>query len=417
MKKFIFIFIFLLCWVSSVLFSLEYNNVSSFIINAIKDESYDINFSKNFSDEVKKFIDEYNMRLVFKEIRNKYGIPEECRNISFVNNMMICDLYFKDYILKLNISLNANGQIDKISFTSPAKRHFSSDSINEITGLKSILIQNIKNNKILFEYNKDRILEVSSAIKLYLMLALVDRENRLDKVVYTDKRFYSIPPYIVYMMPDSSPVTLHTLLFLMAGFSDNSATDHIIKYLGQKDIPLYLKKYGNSAYLKNKPFPTTLQLSLLLSSSTATEYLNSDTEKRYEILENLIYDYNSKNITLSQLTDRLLEAWKINNKIGYFASAFDICKLMRQIYYHKKKKLMLDILKTELKFLKLKTGEKYKYAGFKSGTKPGTVSLNWLIINRKDEPFCVSFTVNSTQTVSISDILPYATSLMDSYLK
>jgi len=407
---FCFIFLFNL---ESFIFAFEKNiEAVDFIVSLINTQNYKEDFSNNFSDLFKKYISEEKIKLVFKELRNKYGNIVGYKTIDL--NKGIFEIEFEKVILTLSITLDG-GKINSLYFSNPTtKNNFSIANLNEINSEKSILIKNLNDNKIIFEFNKELPLEISSLFKLYLLMGVLEKENDLSKIIKINENYYSIPPSILYYFPKNSLVTLYTYLFLMISQSDNTATDHIISFVGEDKIPLLLKKYGNLNYEMNIPFLYTSDIfRIFYSTENLKSYLNSNAGDKQLILKKLRNDKEINNIItnrdLKKMEDVLLKNNDYHTKIGWFASASDICRFFEYAIKSKEIKTIKEILaaNTEISVNSLISDdikEKYKYIGGKLGSKFGVVSVGFLITTKKDTPYCFSAIFNSKEPITYESI-------------
>jgi hypothetical protein len=397
----------------SFIFAFEKNiEAVDFIVSLINTQNYKEDFSNNFSDLFKKYISEEKIKLVFKELRNKYGNIVGYKTIDL--NKGIFEIEFEKVILTLSITLDG-GKINSLYFSNPrTKNDFSIADLNEINSEKSVLIKNLNDNKIIFEFNKDLPLEISSLFKLYLLMGVLEKENDLSKIIKINENYYSIPPSILYYFPKNSSVTLYTYLFLMISQSDNTATDHIISFVGEDKIPLLLKKYGNLNYEMNIPFLYTSDIfRIFYSTENLKSYLNSNAGDKQLILKKLRNDKEINSIItnrdLKKIEDILLKNNDYNTKIGWFASASDICRFFEYAIKSKEIKTIREILaaNTEISVNSLISDdikEKYKYIGGKLGSKFGVVSVGFLIITKKDTPYCFSAIFNSKEPITYESI-------------
>ena len=412
MKIIYFYIAFFVCFNFDV-FGFENNEEAvNFIVSVINTEGYKDDFGDNFSDLFKKHLPESKIKKVFTELKGKYGNIQRFKDIN--KEKGIFEVEFENIILTLSLSLD-EGKINSLYFSNPRiKGSFSIDTLEKVSGEKSILLEQLNNNKILFEYNKDLPLEISSAFKIYLLIGVIEKEKNLSKILKLDKKYYSFPPYLLYSFPEGSPLTLYTYLFMMIAQSDNTAADHIISFLGEDNIPFLLSKYGNINYKMNIPFLYTSDLfRIFYSTYTIKEYINLSLEEKKVILNKLRED-NKINSFISakrwkEIEDVILKSNEYHTKIGWFASASDMCRAFKYIVKSKQSDKIREILgvNTDLSAASLISDdirERYKYLGGKIGSKYGVISANFLIITNNDVPYCLSVTINSSKPIDYNDI-------------
>lgn len=215
-------------------FSQEMEKEAELIVNAINTENYD-NFFQNFSSLFRKQLPDEQFKTILKDIKIKYGNVISKKLISENNNYAIYEFVFERYTMKVSISKDNSGKINTLFFSDIVEKNdfeVTLKNIKELNFRKSFLVKDLKTNEEIFGINKIEQLPIASAFKMYI-LASIEKED-IPKIIILDRKHYSIPPFMLHNWPERYPVTISTLLFLMISKSDNTATDHLINYLGKE---------------------------------------------------------------------------------------------------------------------------------------------------------------------------------------
>jgi hypothetical protein len=174
-------------------------------------------------------------------------------------------LIFVEGTAPAKIELNDDHKIIGLWFGNWTINQDTADKIitefKNIAGLVSFCV--IKDNQeTVLAYNENKPLAVGSSFKLVVLKALYDvmetNNNSWDNILMIKNKDKSLPSGILQDWPASTPLTVKTLSNLMISLSDNTATDHLIDYLGKEKIEEYVSKY-------NKPF-LKLNMVLILKS-------------------------------------------------------------------------------------------------------------------------------------------------------
>ena len=174
--------------------------------------------------------------------------------------------------------------------------------------------------------------------------------------------------------PENAPVTLQTLATMMISISDNTATDTLIRLVGQDALSAELKASGHSRPELNVPFLTTRQAFQLKGGedTALAYYASADVDERAELLR-LLDD---------QPVDRAKIAGKLSGApraldVEWFASARDVAGILDRI------RKVPDATAREIlavnPSMSSSVRHDWKYVGYKGGSEPGVLNLSWLL--------------------------------------
>src|SRR3569623_579048 len=233
---------------------------------------------------------------------------------------------------------------------------------------------------------------IGSACKLYVLSALVRQidagKHRWDEVVKLGQ--VSLPSGQMQSWPTGSPVTLHTLATMMISISDNTATDTLIRLIGQGAIHAELVASRHSDPNRDTPFLTTIQ-SFAIKSDPAkvAQYAAADDKRRQALLEKWSPDLYVNHVDPSQFNATTPKAI---DTIEWFASNADIARIMQRLRDGSDWSA-LHILEVN-KALPDALASKWAYVGYKGGSETGVLNLSWLLQDQQGHWFVVSASWN-----------------------
>ena len=132
-------------------------------------------------------------------------------------------------------------------------------------------------NKVIHALHPDQVLAIGSTFKLYLLGTIIGQGRPWHDVVELTDDHKSLPSGVLQSWPDGSPVTVHTLASQMISISDNTATDHLLHYLGRTPVESQLAAMGNTDPERSWPMLTTLEMFKIKSDAKLLrEYIRSN---------------------------------------------------------------------------------------------------------------------------------------------
>ncbi len=263
--------------------------------------------------------------------------------------------------------------------------------------------------------NMDAQFGIGSTFKLYVLAELAaqvqDGKREWSDVVTVDQK--SFPSGITQNWPDSAPVTLQTLATLMISISDNTATDVLIRTLGRDNIARRLKAIGHDDPDRTLPFLTTVEAFGLKQDDQEKlrrQFLEASEIEQAKILEDAKDSLIVENINIEQLagtTPMFIE------EIEWFASPNDSAKLMD--YLRKQNDpTALAIMGVNGGLPEINAAQ-WDYIGFKGGSEPGVVSLNYLLRAKDGDWYAVTGSWNNpaaaVETQTFATLMARLTSL------
>ena len=225
----------------------------------------------------------------------------------------------------------------------------------------------------------DKAMPLGSAFKLWVLGELAREvsagERKWSDVVPVGPA--SLPSGITQSWPAGSPVTIQTLATLMISISDNTATDTLVTLEGDR-LDSFVTKAGVPGLA---PFLTTRQMFALKSPANADLAAQWATSLAPSARRRLL-DTNAARLASTPIDPAMFAGKPLAiDTLEWFASPAETAG-------------MLDWLRREggatpLALLAINPGidpatrSKFDYLGFKGGSEPGVITLNFLV-RRKD---------------------------------
>jgi beta-lactamase class A len=194
----------------------------------------------------------------------------------------------------------------------------------ELPGEVSFQVQCLDDGKVLAAHDPDRALAIGSGFKLYILATLSHQRIAWDKVVTLEDRFKSLPSGELQNWPAGSPVTVHTLAVKMISQSDNTAADHLLALAGRENVEAMLPELGMKNPAADIPFLGTREVFRLKANEALRgQYLAADVAGRRALLAKMLGTPGPS------VNDFASGGPTAIDKIEWFASAADLCRLMK----------------------------------------------------------------------------------------
>ena len=375
-----------------------------------------------FDENFRNAVPPAQFRALAAQVRAQQGKPLAVESIVPQNaNSATLGIRFEKSIGTINLALE-NSPPHRIAGLLLTGFEAAGETVSEVLaavdalpGRQAVLIQKLEagNQPPIAALDPDGRYAIASAFKLYI-LAELDRavqagERKWSDVVTLGPK--SHPSGISQNWPDGSPTTLHTLATLMISISDNSATDTLIRVIGQDRLAAMVKGAGHHRPDHLRPFLMTRQASALkmpVHADLRTRFLSAGPTER----ERLLAEFD-KDLTLDSLDSRLLTS-KPNfiDQLEWFATPRDMVSLIAY--------LNSNAGPETLAILAINPGigqdaaRKWSYFGYKGGSEPGVLSYNFLLRSKAGDSYAISVNWNNAeQSLQESELLGLATRLVN----
>lgn len=390
------------------------DNMAEQVVEQINKQSkriagaYHKNFLKQVTEE--KLLD------LYKRFHTKHGrivgITPQKRTIQ--ESGVFTLVFEKGIEMQMTLTINKRTPPKIIGiFFSPPVASFTDiksiiDEIKKLPGSVNFQVVRLGNeNKVIHALYPDQVLAIGSTFKLYLLGTIVGQDRPWMEIVELKDSYKSLPSGVLQSWPDGSPVTVHTLALEMISISDNTATDHLLHYLGRKTVESQLAAMGNTNPERSWPMLTTLEMFKIKSDAKLLrEYIKSDVASRRSMLDTRVN--RMPRVNLAPYPDGTPIAIK---NVEWFASAGDLCRAMDWFHRMNDKKA-LDILAINSGVPMMK--QEFDYIGFKGGGEPGVLNFTWLLRTKKGEHYALSLGWNNPadEGVELETYLGFAQSTL-----
>jgi beta-lactamase class A len=232
-------------------------------------------------------------------------------------------------------------------------------------------------------------LALGSAFKLYILDALASQiaagKHGWDEPVTIQDAYKSLPSGDMRDEPAGKAFSLRHFAEQMISVSDNTATDHLLAFVGRGAVEDAVKASGHAAPLRLQPFMSTREmfaLKLLASPEERSAYVAADVAHKRRLLE--AFDRRDP-------SDMMARAGSFTrpimiDSIEWPASPEDLCKVMAGL------KGRADAAATAPvgSILSINPGipddrKQYSYLGYKGGSEPGVLNMTWLLQRARDQ--------------------------------
>ncbi len=358
-------------------------------------------FNQNFLNAVPA----QQFRVLIGQIVQQHGQPVSVLSINVKdNNNATFRMEFEKSIGQFIISIEPNRpyHISGLRITSFESADNSInevlEGINALPGRTGVSVAALSNGKMQAIAQKDNIgrYAIASTFKLYI-LAELDRQVQSGQRKWSDVYLLgpkSHPSGVSQDWPDNMPMTLQTLATLMISVSDNSATDTLIRILGQDALQSMVRTAGHSNADEFTPFLMTRQVTALKTPANAEllqAYLKRSKSRRTGYLRQI-----DRLLTLESIDFGLLTSQPILvDTIEWFASPDDIIRLLAYIDANSSQTVR-DILAINSGIGK-GAKDMWQYLGYKGGSDTGIMSLNFLLESKQGQKYAVSVHWNDKQ--------------------
>jgi Beta-lactamase enzyme family len=269
------------------------------------------------------------------------------------------------------------------------------DEIKQLPGSISLTCLQLGDEPIMVaELAPDLPLAIGSSFKLYILGALIDeilaQRSSWETIVYLAEEYRSLPAGILQDWPSNAPLTLYSLAALMIAISDNTATDHLLFYLGRDRVEAALTKMHHQQSELMIPLLATFEIFTLKYSpdqQIGLDYIQADLASKRDLLEKIQEQPRGQINTLEPCQIDQLE---------WFASTKDLCMAMNWL----REKTELESVASGREILAIEkqlmfSDEIWDFVGFKGGSEPGVVNFTFLLQHVQGAWYALSATWNN----------------------
>lgn len=345
-------------------------------------------FTADFLKQVSSIELEHNIA----QIKDKFG---KLKDIQTTEGKGF--LRFEKARIPILIGFNRETQIDVLWLGAPQLENVSlEDLARELkctaTGEVSVFVT--VDGQPLLDDNSQKAMAVGSTFKLVVLKAYEDAlksgEIKREQLVTLEDSDRSLPSGTLQVLSVGTPVTLEMLAQSMIKISDNTATDILMRILGQERL--------EALSPGNVPFMTTRELFQLIApgaEASREQYRIAGPQERRQILSAV----NSQALPRPDQVGRTA-TWQ---NVEWYLTAREICELLRNV----KQAPALDDTSDPLF-----EGMNWQRIGYKGGSEYGVLNLSAIGTTRQGHEICVVVTANGDGAQPVERIAPLFADLL-----
>lgn len=271
--------------------------------------------------------------------------------------------------------------------------------LGKLGATSQLFVAAIEKNRCvpLYAHNPGARVPVASTSKLWVLLAL-DEKLRADKKLTWDTKLpireegKSLPSGTMQNDPAGTEHTLREYATQMIAISDNTATDHLIDFIGVTGVEraLSLAKHGKPAL--NTPYLRTRELfglKLAASPDELAAYRKSSVAGKRKFLA----EVRKRPVEL----EKAVKEWQAPRALDleWFASGPEVCSALAVLGARAKFSPDSELLTALGKSVAVDLDRsQWRYVGFKGGSEPGVVHLAFLLQRADGKWFAVVLAVH-----------------------
>lgn len=269
-----------------------------------------------------------------------------------------------------------------------------------LSGMSSLTVVDLTNGTVLASHASSTRLPIGSTFKLYVLGELARRINegtlKWDDVILLDSSARSMPSGVLQSWPHGSPLTVHTLACEMISISDNTATDHLLRFLGAEAVYRQQEFMGHDAPSVNDPFLSTRQLCMLKyinNGVAAKAYASASASERASILKDIATQHSFAEVNYS---DKPV----YQDSVEWFATTQELTRAMNWL----RQKASGPAGEHILNVMSINPGlqidsKSWKRICYKGGSEPGVINMTYLLQHTNGTWYALSGTWLSTHQV------------------
>lgn len=259
--------------------------------------------------------------------------------------------------------------------------------------------------KVNLVHNGTEVFAIGSTFKLYILGSLVqsinNHEHTWDEILPLKEEWKSLPSGVMQDWPAGKELKLYEYAEKMISISDNTATDHLLYFLGRNNVEKMIPIMGNSHELLYLPLLSTLEMFKLkwaINPIDTQNYLKQNQAERNQFL-NLLSQVPRSQVGTNGID---LDKPTLINQLEWYATTPENCDAMFWLATQNSSEVR-SILSKNVPFITDAGSEQshWSYAGYKGGSEPGVLSMTFLLESKKGNRSCFSISWNN-QTENVS---------------
>ncbi|KFL48462.1 hypothetical protein IL54_3894 [Sphingobium sp. ba1] len=245
--------------------------------------------------------------------------------------------------------------------------------------------------KLRAAHRADAAMAIGSSFKLTILSELARAvgagERRWSDVIPLGAKSFSGR---LLHWPDRAPMTLHSLATAMIAESDNSATDTLLLALGRDKVDAMLATTGHANPDQALPLLTTAEAFALKMPANADlrgRYATASPDARRALLRDAASRLTADKVDVGSVA----EVPTAIDSIEWFASPKDMIGLLAWLRLHGGEALPVLAVNPGIPPADAK---RWRYLGYKGGSEPGVMAMNFLAQRQDGSWYAVSSSWN-----------------------
>jgi len=278
----------------------------------------------------------------------------------------------------------------------------------KVAARPSMLVAEVRNGRLktVHALNPNRVGAIGSSFKLYVLGALgqaiEDGKASWQEKLAIRAAWKSIPSGQMQNEPAGKRFPLLRYAQLMIAISDNTATDHLIRRLGRREVEKELVRFGNHSVERNIPFLTTREGTILKVNAPASltdAYARAGSKERSRLLKRV--DALPLSIVgIDWNGPRLID------KIEWFASPADLGRAQVRLQQLACRPGLTPIRSILAKNPGVPLDAKtWRYAAYKGGSESGVLAFSWYLERRDGRAFVLAIVLNDSRRELDNDLI------------
>ncbi|MBL0927424.1 MAG: serine hydrolase [Phycisphaerales bacterium] len=239
---------------------------------------------------------------------------------------------------------------------------------------------------------------IGNAAMLFVLGAAVERVE-LGQATWNDKvtvkdELRSVPKNISDQLVTGLPTTLANLVIPMLAYTDNTAADHVIDFLGRGNIEKWIAEKHPASAAGLRPLLATrefFRIKLAADGDLVKRYAAADENTRRQMLDG--------EIARTTIDDTLYNGWaqpQYNDSVGWFAAASDIAGELARLYQYSLRPAQEAVRQALTGTEEVPFDRRiWRAAAYRTGGEPGVLAV-WMLLERADgEMRLVVLAINS----------------------
>lgn len=247
--------------------------------------------------------------------------------------------------------------------------------------------------------NARKVMAIGSTFKLWVLGALAERIANGDATWETTlairDEWKSLPSGTMHELPAGETRSLEQFAMKMISISDNTATDHLMHFLGVDDVRRFAVRHG-SPKGRNEPFITTREFFKLKAAAEPElrdRFVAAGAKERDRLLKGVV-----SRLFLPQDSSQPDHPLAIDD-IEYFASASAVARLLVALASLAKQEGLAPVWNVMADNRGIEWDRsKWPSVAYKGGSEPGVLYTAWLMEREDGRRFVLCFGVNDTES-------------------